>query len=207
MRPLLFDKPTIFITARVHCCETAASFFLQGMLDFLGGFSEQALILLQKFVFKIIPCLNPDGVNRGYWRHDTRGVNLNRVYDNPDPQLHPTIYASKLAVKHEHERGKLVIYLDLHAHATKRGCFVFGNTFANPFHQAEQILIPKLMSLNCCNFGLIESNFNDSTNNKKDKAGDSRSGSSRATFSRETGLLHVFTLEGNYCTGQRINTL
>jgi hypothetical protein len=85
LRPRAFDKPTIFLTSRVHCGETAGSFFLQGMLDFLSGFSEQAKIMLQKFVFKIIPLLNPDGVERGYWRLDTRGVNLNRVYDNPDP--------------------------------------------------------------------------------------------------------------------------
>lgn len=88
--------------------------------------------MLQKFVFKIIPLLNPDGVNRGYWRQDTQGVNLNRVYEKPDPVLYPTIYAAKLAVMHEHRRDKLVIYTDLHAHCTKRGCFVFGNTFSNP---------------------------------------------------------------------------
>lgn len=151
--------------------------------------------------------LNPDGVARGYWRQDTRGVNLNRVYDAPDPVLHPTIYAAKLAVKHEHARNKLVIYTDLHAHVSKRGCFVFGNTFQNPLNQAEQILLPKLISLNCVNFGLPDCGFNDSNNNKKDLRGDSRAGSSRATFSRETGLLYCFTLEGNYTTGQRINTL
>lgn len=163
--------------------------------------------MLQQFVIKIIPLLNPDGVERGYWRQDTRGVNLNRVYDNPDPQLHPTIYAAKLAVKHEHQRDKLVIFMDFHAHSTKRGCFVFGNTFGNPFNQAEQILLPKLMSLNCVNFALPECKFSDAENNKKDRQGDSRAGSSRATFSRETGLLYVFTLEGNYATGLRINTL
>lgn len=151
--------------------------------------------------------LNPDGVRRGYWRLDTRGTNLNRVYENPDPVLHPTIYAAKLAVMHEHARSKLVIYTDLHAHSTKRGCFVFGNTFQNVYSQAEQILLPKLLSMNCVNFGLPECGFNDCANNKKDKQGDSRAGSSRATISRETGLLHVFTLEGNYCTGVRINTL
>jgi len=36
-RPLLFDKPTIFISSRVHCGETCASFFVQGILDFLSS--------------------------------------------------------------------------------------------------------------------------------------------------------------------------
>lgn len=60
------------------------------------------------------------------------------------------------------------------------------------------------------NFDLRECNFNDSENNKKDKKGDSRASSGRATIFRETGMGDVpfcFTLEGNYATGLRINTL
>jgi len=35
MRPIQFDKPTIFLSSRVHCGETPASFFLQGIYDFI----------------------------------------------------------------------------------------------------------------------------------------------------------------------------
>ena len=66
------------------------------------------------------------------------------------------------------------------------------------------------MSLNCVNFDLRECNFNDADNNKKDKKGDSRASSGRATIFRETGsgdVVYCFTLEGNYATGLRINTL
>jgi murein tripeptide amidase MpaA len=38
------------------------------MFDFLVSTNEQSQLLLKNFVFKIIPCLNPDGVSRGYWR-------------------------------------------------------------------------------------------------------------------------------------------
>jgi hypothetical protein len=54
-------------------------------------------------------------------------VNLNRVYDNCKPDLYPTIYAAKQAIIHEQTCGKLFMFTDFHAHATKRGCFVFGN--------------------------------------------------------------------------------
>ena len=51
--------------------------------------------------------LNPDGVSRGYWRFDTMGVNLNRFYSDPKPELHPTIYAAKNAVVEEHDNKNL----------------------------------------------------------------------------------------------------
>ena len=161
-------------------------------------------------MLKIIPCLNPDGTARGFWRNDTQGLNLNRVYSDPCPVRHPTIYAAKAAILHEFKMQRLRIYTDLHGHVNKRGCFVFGNTIANQKAQIDQILLPKIMQLNCVNFDLRESNFDDSANNKKDKKGDSRSSSGRATIFRETNSGDVpfcFTLEGNYVTGLRINTL
>ena len=84
-------------------------------------------MLLDNFVFKIIPMLNPDGVARGYWRSDTMGVNLNRCYaDNVSNELYPTILAAKTAVVRE--RKNLQIYVDFHAHCSRKGCFIFGNT-------------------------------------------------------------------------------
>lgn len=57
------------------------------------------------FVVKMIPMLNPDGVACGHYRTDTRGVNLNRVYLNPDRQLHPSIFAARSIMLHHHKKG------------------------------------------------------------------------------------------------------
>lgn len=70
-RPYKFDKPVVFLSARVHPGETPASYVLEGIMKFLMSQTEQAQILLDKFCFKIVPILNPDGVYRGYWRLDT----------------------------------------------------------------------------------------------------------------------------------------
>lgn len=70
------------------------------------------------------------------------------------------------------------------------------------------MMIPKLMSLNSTNFDFRECNFQDEKNNVKDKKGDSRDGSARACIFRETdGNPLTYTLEANYATGLRVNTL
>ena len=99
-RPLRFDKPTVFISARVHPGETPASFVLDGIWKFLTNeSSHQARVLLDNFVFKVVPMLNPDGVYRGYYRLDTLGQNLNRYYTEPCKESQPTIWAVKQAIK------------------------------------------------------------------------------------------------------------
>ena len=100
------------------------------------------------------------------------------------------------------------MYVDFHAHCTKRGCFIFGNTCAEPERQYEAMLIPKIMAMNCVNFDFRECNFSDEKNNVKDKKGDSRDGSGRAAIFRETeGNPLTYTFEANYCTGHRVNSL
>ena len=63
----------------------------------------RAEVVRDNFVIKVIPMLNPDGVAHGHYRTDTRGVNLNRMYLNPDPKLHPSIFAAKSVVLHHHQ--------------------------------------------------------------------------------------------------------
>ena len=60
-------------------------------------------------------------------RCDTRGTNLNRFYTEPNMHVHPTICAAKAVCVRAHDEGLLHMYVDLHAHASKRGCFMFGN--------------------------------------------------------------------------------
>lgn len=90
------DKPVVFVSARVHPGETPSSFVLNGFLDFILKEDDiRAQKLREKFIFMLVPMLNPDGVFRGHYRTDSRGVNLNRVYLETDPEAHPTILATK----------------------------------------------------------------------------------------------------------------
>ena len=51
---------------------------IKGAIDFLIGDSREAKNLRKKFVFKIVPMLNPDGVVYGNYRCSLLGVDLNR---------------------------------------------------------------------------------------------------------------------------------
>lgn len=207
-RPFKFDKPTIFISSRVHPGETPASFVLTGIWKFLTNEkSAQAKILRDRFVFKVVPMLNPDGVYRGYYRLDTMAQNLNRYYVNPSPVNQPTIWAVKKAIEQQVNSGKIQIYVDLHAHASKKGCFMFGNNLKGEA-QLKAMLLPKLLSMNSLNFDFLECSFSDKMMTVKDKKdGLSREGCGRVSIMKLTGLPNCYTLECNYASGRRINHL
>lgn len=83
--------------------------------------------LRDEFVFYIFPILNPDGVVRGHYRVDTNGINLNRCYINPSPKDQPSIYAVKKIIAYLHSQNRFFAFLDLHAHAARKGTFIYGN--------------------------------------------------------------------------------
>ena len=95
-----------FISARVHPGETPASHVFNGMIRFLmDAEDDRAQALRDSFVFKLIPILNPDGVSRGHYRCDSQGLNLNRFYNTPLPEKHPSIYASRCLTSYHAAKG------------------------------------------------------------------------------------------------------
>lgn len=92
-------RKCVCISARVHPGETGASWMMKGVLDYLLGFSDNANVLRQKYLFKLVPMLNPDGVINGNTRCNLSGVDLNRHWMDPSPKLHPTAFHYKQMVK------------------------------------------------------------------------------------------------------------
>ena len=80
------------------------------------------------YVFKIVPCLNPDGAIAGNFRSSLTGTDLNRRWDMPDKVLHPQIYYFKQYLrKITIEDGKeILVFCDLHGHGRKSNSFVYG---------------------------------------------------------------------------------
>lgn len=130
-RPFKFEnKKYLFISSRVHPGETAASHMLNGLINYLLSQEDiRVKILLDNFVFVILPFLNPDGVYRGHYRVDTNGNNLNRLYVSYTKKKEPSIYLVNKIVKDLSSQKKLFMYLDFHAHANISNVFTFGNNY------------------------------------------------------------------------------
>lgn len=120
-------RPGIVLTARVHPGETVGSWMMRGVLMFLTDpNNEEARLLRNNFVFKIVPMLNPDGVINGNYRCSLAGCDLNRRWKSPSKVLHPVIYAVKKLVKQIKEERGCMLFCDLHGHSRKQNVFMYG---------------------------------------------------------------------------------
>ena len=89
------------------------------------------------------------------------------------------------------KQSGIAFYVDLHAHATKRGVFMYGNYFGNVLEQAENMLFPKVVSLNSPHLDFEHCVFSEKNMYTADKRdGLSKEGSGRVAMFKATGLIH-----------------
>ncbi|KAI5645151.1 zinc carboxypeptidase domain-containing protein [Phthorimaea operculella] len=119
-------KKAVVITARVHPGETPSSWMMKGFLDYLTGDSSQARELREKFIFKLVPMLNPDGVIVGNNRCSLTGKDLNRQYRTVIRETYPSVWHTKVMLRRLQEECGVAMYLDLHAHSRKHNIFIYG---------------------------------------------------------------------------------
>ncbi|XP_058798639.1 uncharacterized protein LOC131668464 [Phymastichus coffea] len=119
-------KKGVVITARVHPGETPSSWIMKGIIDFLTGESNQARELRERFIFKLVPMLNPDGVIVGNNRCSLAGKDLNRQYRTVLRESYPSVWHTKLMIRRLMEECGIAMYCDLHAHSRKHNIFIYG---------------------------------------------------------------------------------
>lgn len=120
-------KKVIVVSARVHPGETQASWMVRGVIHFLTGKHPAAEELRRKYIFKIIPMLNPDGVIVGNYRCSLVGKDLNRNYRRPVKTSCPTVWHVKTMIEDVSEKHQVLLYCDLHGHSRKHNVFMYGN--------------------------------------------------------------------------------
>ncbi|XP_077296694.1 cytosolic carboxypeptidase 2-like [Arctopsyche grandis] len=151
-------KKAIVITARVHPGETPSSWMMKGFMDFLTGDSSQARELREKFIFKLVPMLNPDGVIVGNNRCSLTGKDLNRQYRTVIRETYPPVWHTKLMIRRLIEECGVVMYCDLHAHSRKHNVFIYGceNRRGLDKRLHEQVF-PLMLHKNCADKFSFES--------------------------------------------------
>lgn len=95
----LQKKKAVVISARVHPGEAPSSWMMKGFMDFITSDSYVAKKLRHKFIFKLVPMLNPDGVVVGNTRSSLTGRDLNRQYRTVIRETYPSIWNTKAMIK------------------------------------------------------------------------------------------------------------
>jgi hypothetical protein len=191
-------KKHIFITSRVHPGESQASYIVHGLIQYLLSDEPEAIEIRNKFVVKVIPMLNPDGVIHGNYRVGLLGVDLNRRWKKPSKFLHPSIYYTKSLIKYFNEKsrqpgiesGGVVFCCDLHGHSRNMDLFMYSCVDNEYFMNNMTIrsvpvgvdrIVP-VFNMKNCNFAC-----------EKDKEN-----TARIVLFKELGILASYTLEATF---------
>ena len=150
------SRQSIIFTARVHPGETSGSYVIESVINNLLNNSEQSNSLLDKYIFKIIPMLNPDGVIHGHYRNNILGKDLNRMWQDPRDNVTPTIYYLKKLIS----INKPFFFCDFHGHSNMLNCalyccsppkrkknkfFNFPNVNVKSYHFYEEKVFMRIM--------------------------------------------------------------
>uniref|UniRef100_A0A3P8ZFT4 Cytosolic carboxypeptidase 2 n=1 Tax=Esox lucius TaxID=8010 RepID=A0A3P8ZFT4_ESOLU len=142
-------RKAVVVTARVHPGETNGSWMMQGFLDFLLGESDDARLLRETFVFKVVPMLNPDGVVVGNYRCSLAGRDLNRNYKTLLRDSFPCVWHTRNMVKRLMAERDVVLYCDFHGHSRKNNVFMYGCANSDdPTQRLRERIFPLMMSKN-----------------------------------------------------------
>ncbi|XP_067003008.2 cytosolic carboxypeptidase 1 isoform X2 [Anabrus simplex] len=195
------NRDIVFLTARVHPGESNASWVMQGTLDYLLGNTPRAGRLRNKFLFKIVPMLNMEGVINGCHRCGLTDEDLNRRWSRPNQYLHPVIYHTKGLLEYcvRVLKKPPFLFCDYHGHSRRKNVFLYGCSNAASWREADRsqpddpmdyLLLPYLMEHFSRAFMLRLCDF------RVERA---RESTARVTVWREFGIKRSYTMESSYC--------
>jgi hypothetical protein len=112
--PASTQRETVVLVGRQHPPEVTGALAMLPFVETLMGDSELAKAYRARFETIVVPLLNPDGVVRGHWRHNTGGVDLNRdwgPFTQPETRLMQGVLQAIAADPERHLR----VLIDFHS--------------------------------------------------------------------------------------------
>jgi murein tripeptide amidase MpaA len=117
------DKLPVWVIGRQHPGESMAEWWMEGFLERLLDTDDPSpTYLLDRCVFYVVPNMNPDGTRRGHLRTNAAGVNLNRMWQAPDPETSPEVYH----VRRRMYKTSCSVLLDVHGEEVLPHNFIAG---------------------------------------------------------------------------------
>ena len=182
------NRKGVVLSARAHPGECVGSWMMQGAIEFLLGDSQEASLIRDHYVVKVVPMLNPDGVVNGNYRCNLAGNDLNRKWKSPSKLLQPTVFHTKRLMKSFAKERKVQLVCDLHGHSRRMNVFMYGcNVQESPERTREfPLILSKLSShfdYKSCSFHMQRS----------------KESTLRISMFKELEIANVFTLEASFC--------
>jgi hypothetical protein len=110
-------KKTVLIMALQHAGEDAGGFLVEGLINYLISEDPGAQEAREKFIFHIIPMMNPDGMVNGITRYNTAMEDLNNIWLN-DEKAQPEVTGVKNWVENWYGQGNTIdLFIDVHNHS------------------------------------------------------------------------------------------
>ncbi len=114
------QRETVLLIGRQHPPEVTGALAMFPFMETLMGDSDLAKAYRARFETIAVPLLNPDGVVRGHWRHNTGGVDLNRDWG---PFTEPETFLMKGLMDQIDADPNRQLRLVLDFHSTNRDVF------------------------------------------------------------------------------------
>ena len=162
---------------------------MKGVLDYLVGPTIGAKFLRDNYLIKCVPMVNADGVINGNTRCSLAGVDLNRMWMDPQRDTHPVVFHLKMLIRQMNQERDVILFCDLHGHSRKKNIFMYGNGVKGDTKYKERIF-PYILEQQAEVFSYADCAF--SVQRQKE-------GTGRVVGWKELGVTNSFTLEASFC--------
>lgn len=120
-------KKVVILTGRLHPPEISGFKAFQAFVEKVLQTNAYSADFFSKYDIWVFPCLNPDGVDLGHWRHNFNGVDLNRdwaYYRQPETDM----ITGFIVDRAKKNKNRIMLSLDFHS-TSEDIYYVFDDKF------------------------------------------------------------------------------